>query len=143
MSTTVHLLYRDACNYKTVSSVVFAGDPTPELVDRFLAAREESSFDSNCIVPEQVGLQHPAHDNPIFSLRFPDEEDDHGYVEIERDDIEETISKPTDDRTFEQFVIECEQANADGWDPDLAIAAAGGWQDEEKCARLRGGDVDE
>lgn len=134
MTTTVHLLYRDACNYKTSSTVVFEGDATPELIERFLEAR-----DADFIVPEQVGLTHPALNNDIFVGRFPDKEDDHGFVEVERDDIEPG-GRVTDPRTFEQFVEECELAAAEGWDPDVAIAAAGWWKDPDHCARLRGGE---
>lgn len=134
MSTTVHLLYRDACNYKTSESVVFNGDATPELVERLFAALD----DGENIVPEQVGLEHPALKNDIFAGRWPDEEDDHGYSEILRDDVEPG-GQVTDDRTFEQFVEACEQAAAAGWDPMVSINANGGWQDPEHCARLRGG----
>lgn len=135
MTTTVHLLYRDACNYKTISRVVFHGEATPKLQARFFAALE----DGECLVPEQVGLEHPALSNDIFSARWPDEEDDHGYIEIVGDDVIEPGGVATDERTFEQFVEACEAAAADGWDPMISINANGGWQDPEHCAALRGG----
>jgi hypothetical protein len=139
MNTRVDLLYRDGCNY-AYSRVVFAGEPTPELVTRFLATRDNGDW----IVTEQVGLTHPALESDTFNNgRFPDEEDDHGYTEVEERDIEATDDAATDERTFAEFVEACERAQRDGWDPDIAIAAAGGWSDPELCAQLRGSYDDE
>jgi hypothetical protein len=136
MNTLINLLYRDGCNYKTGEDVIFAGAPTPELT-----ARYEATLDgADAIVAEQVGLENPARNDELFDRRFPDEEDDHGWVEA--GDIEPTDHDPTDPRTFEQFVIECETiAAGDGWDPMVCINAAGGWTDPEEAAAHRNGDI--
>ena len=131
-NTQVAYLYRDACNFKAYGGAVFTGPPDPALVARLLAARDDDQF----LVPEQVGLEHPGNS---MGERFPDEEDDHGFVELEADDITEVTTAPTDGRTFAEFVDACEAAAETGWDPDLAISAAGGWTDPDIAARLRGG----
>ena len=133
-ATRIDLLYRDAANYKTASGVVFRGEPTPDLVARLTAA-----LDGDSIVCEQVGLIHPARTDNLFAGRFPDEEDDHGWVELDPERIRAVTSAPTDDRTFAEFVAACEQAAADGWDPDISIDEAGGWTDPVVAARLRNG----
>lgn len=133
-NTRVTLLYRDACNYKTANAIVFTGEPTPELVERFRIALDEQQF----LVPGQVALEHPALSNDTFNNgRFPDEEDDHGWVEVGEDDVELTPDDPTDPRTFEEFVVACESV-ADGWDPMVTINACGGWTDPDLAAQLRG-----
>ena len=139
-NTLLEMQYRDGCNFKARSDVIFSGEPTPELLTRYLATLD--GFGDEALVPEQVGLENPARHDDIFSSRFPDEEDDHGWVEAF--DVEPTDRAPTDDRTFEAFVAECEAIAAGaGWDPMVGINAAGGWTDPETAARLRGGDLED
>lgn len=133
-NTLLHLMYRDACNYKAWSSVVFEGPPTPELVARLMASLDEGEY----IVAEQVGLVTPARENATFAGRYPDGEDDHGYTEIHESDIEAT-NESASAGPFAGFVERCEAAAADGWDTDLAIEAAGGWTDPDLAAALRNG----
>lgn len=139
MNTKVTFLYRDACNYKTASEAIFAGEPTDELRQRFFAALNDGEY----LVPVQVGVDHPASGSYMDNGRFPDEEDDHGWVEVGERDVEPTEhEEPTDERTFERFVVACEAANEKGWDPMTTINAAGGWSDPDLAAQLRGS-VDE
>lgn len=138
-NTQLTLLYRDACNYKTTGEVVFKGTPTPKLVARLMATLSEGEY----LVPEQVGLTHPATQDPMFASRFPDEQDDHGFVEVATHDVVATHAPADDERTFAAFVDACEKAAAQGWDPMLAINAAGDWTDPELAARLRNGDADQ
>lgn len=138
MSTLVPLMYRDACNYKTYTDVIFQGSPTPELLERLRAVATADGADDCCIVAEQVGLENPARSDDTFGRRFPDEEDDHGYVEVLIDDVKAVTRLASDGRTFEQFVEECERVAAEGWDPMACITASGGWTDPELAARLRG-----
>ncbi len=130
MNTKIALLYRDACNYKAYGSEVFAGDPTPMLVARLRAALE----DGKRLVPEQVSLTHLGSTDGLMEARWPDEEDDHGYEDVE--EITATEAEPTDSRTFEEFVRDCEKVKT--WDPMVAIEEAGGWTDPEVAAKLRG-----
>jgi hypothetical protein len=140
MNTAVSLMYRDACNYKTTQSYIFEGAPKASLVEQLLASRD--GYDGESILPTQVGLAHPAVFNDIFAGRWPDEEDDHMWVEFGADSIVPTDEEPTENVTFRAFVGRCVALSEQGWDETAALAEAGGWQDPEKCAALRGGSDD-
>lgn len=96
MNTKFRYLYRDASNYKQHGEMVFRGSPTPALVELL-----KSSFDGGeFFYPESVGVK------PVF---FEEKtEDDHDMHEF--DSVEETTEKPTDKRTFGQFVAECRKS---------------------------------
>lgn len=130
-NTIISFMYRDACNYKTYDTVAFDGPVTDEQVARFYAACEEDDW----FVAEQVGLINPAREDGTFSSRFPDEEDDHGYVELV--DVSPTRQRATGG-PISEFLTRFEAAAADGWNPAVAIEAAGGWTDPDLAAQLRG-----
>lgn len=133
--TRIDLMYRDGCNYKAYSYIVFTGAPDPVLVQRLTASLEGGRQ----LVPEQVGLSHPG--GTEFAPRFPDEEDDHGWTDVMG--AAAVDAEASDGRTFAAFVAACEKASAEGWDPMIAIEAHGGWTDPEAAAKLRGGEDDE
>ena len=120
LNTMVPVIYRDACNYKLHASWVFTGPPTPELTERLRSALDDGLY----LVAEQVGFEHLARGDDLFMLRFPDPEDDHGYLELEVDQVAPTAEEATDGRTFEQFVAACEAVGG-LWDPTLAVNATG------------------
>lgn len=101
MTTKVFLQYRDASNYKTQPvPVIFAGDPTPELIARLIARLEDpGGLNSGSLIAEQVGLEQPSFGGVY--------EDDHCWTEIEIDP-EPCTAQATDDRTFAEFVAEVE-----------------------------------
>lgn len=106
MNTKVNLCNRDAANFKVWGVVVFAGEPTAELV-----ARARATFDgpveNDSIICQQVGV-----DGPTFGGCYAD---DDAWVEVH--EIEATDREPTDDRTFEEFVAVLEATAEEGWDP--------------------------
>jgi len=100
-------LYRDASNYKAWGSVVFAGEPTDDLVRRLLRALETSEF----FIAHQVRIPE------LFSglHSWPLEQDDHCWHEFSC--IESTNESANDRyrRTIEEFIVEVEQQSALGW----------------------------
>lgn len=111
LNTRLDFLYRDAANYKTTSTVVVKGSPTPDLTARLHAALDEGTY----FAPELVGLEHPARRDVVFMARFPDPDDDHPFVELDADGITATARPATDTRTLSELVAAFEAAHAAGW----------------------------
>lgn len=105
LNTRLNLMYRDASNYKSTGEVVFAGAPTPELVNRFYAACDDDAGTGPSIICEQVAIEKPSFGGVY--------EDDHPWVEVSLDPVG---AAATDHRTFEEFVQEVEAAAVEGWD---------------------------
>ncbi|MDQ6799713.1 MAG: hypothetical protein M3041_02645 [Acidobacteriota bacterium] len=106
-NTRFHYLYRDASNYKSWGSIVFAEEITDELNTRLSCALESGQF----LIADQIRL-------PELFLVLPDwplEQDDHCWHEF---DVTESTTDAPDDirgRTIHDFVIEVEQESRNGW----------------------------
>lgn len=112
MHTAVHVLYRDASNYKQRATYVFAGPISDTDRDRLTEALDDGLY----LIPTEVGLPHLGAE-PTGGLGwslFPTE-DDHVWHEL--DEIELVDRAPNQDRTIAEFVNDV--CNAD-WD----VAAA-------------------
>jgi hypothetical protein len=109
--------YRDASNYKMAGSVRFAGEFDFDDVMRL----EKSLDPMTGFVPSAVGIEH---------LQFPGSagrtDDDHPYHEVHS--VSSDPGEPDDERTFKQFVDECEKVNWDEagerWSRDTPICDA-------------------
>lgn len=105
MNTGLEYLYRDASNYKRWGEVVFAGEATAELRERFANVLHEGEW----FIAEQVRLPN------VFLDDFPINDDDHCWHEFFA--FVSTDAEVTDayDRTMEQLVTEFERVCGAGW----------------------------
>lgn len=87
LNTRLTYRYRDADNYKTSNTVVFAGEPTPEL----LALVRGALNDGDSFIPSQVGLEDlqghlQQYDSPASQEEYaanPASDPDHPWHELE------------------------------------------------------------
>jgi hypothetical protein len=119
-NTAVDVHYQDADGFWTRETVVFSGRPSWRLNRRLRKAMHAG----RAVVAEQVGLVNPGRQHGFFAGDFPAEGYDHGWVEL---NAAATSHPATDVRSFEQFVADCQAAAREGWDEQVCIAAAGGW----------------
>lgn len=111
MNTLIHILYRDAHNYKAIAGATVAGYD-PALIDAIKATLDDEQF----FIPEQVGL-----DRPVFDFgRGWDPDVDHPWCEIY---FEPTQRTPTQGRTLGQLTAAFEAVE---WDPFGTEAALRG-----------------
>lgn len=104
MNTIFNYLYRDASNYKNWGSVTFQGEYTPEQEGRMKNAFDMREF----FIADQVDV-----DEVFFTYGELSKEDDHCWHEF--DSLELTNEEATDERTFEEFVRDVEEASRLGW----------------------------
>lgn len=110
MNTRLDYLYRDAANYKTHGTHVFAGPPEAPLIDRLRAAL----FDREYLVASQVGI--PAVAPWMLGDATYDESVDHLLHEVLWPPSP-TSADPTDPGiSFKEFVRQVEEASRSGWD---------------------------
>jgi hypothetical protein len=95
----VNLFYRDASNYKTSGAVVFAGPLRASDVLRL----ERCLVSEMGMIPSAVGLSNLSFDEEGRS------DDDHPWHDVTG--VIATKDEPEDDRTFAQFVRDCERAS--------------------------------
>jgi hypothetical protein len=112
VNTRLEYLYRDASNYKRWGEVVFAGEPTAALRERFTSALHEGEW----FIAEQVRLPN------VFLDDFPINDDDHCWHEFFA--FASAGGEVTDahERTMEQLVTEFEGVCAAGWKEFARIA---------------------
>src|SRR5512142_2646312 len=105
MNTLLNYLYRDADNYKEWGSIIFGGAITDNLRNRFVRGLEGAEF----FIADQIRVPE------LFPDTWPIYVADHCWHEFS--DFESIAEAPNDrfSRTIEEFVIEVERANADGW----------------------------
>jgi hypothetical protein len=105
MNTLLKYLYRDADNYKEWGSIVFGGEITDELRNRFVRALEGEEF----FIADQIRVPE------LFPDTWPVYAADHCWHAFS--DFELTAETQDDrfSRTIEEFVREVECAGADGW----------------------------
>lgn len=107
-NASLSYMYRDGGNYKRWGSVTFQGAPTLDLTTRLAKALNQREY----FIPKQVRIP------PMFSYPTEhayDAELDHQWHEVIQ--IEDVTDAPDDVlmRTFEDFVLEVEQAARVGW----------------------------
>ncbi len=105
--TVVEYMYRDAANYKQHGKAFFVGAPEPNLVSRL---HDDAGAEFN---PDQVGLPNLRDE---MAGNYDDDSDIHEITGV--DSISYAIQYGTDERTFEEFVRECE--DVDEWHRDSA-----------------------
>lgn len=105
MNTLLAYLYRDADNYKEWGSIVFSGEITDDLRNRFVRALEGEEF----FIADQIRVPE------VFPNTWPIYAADHCWHAFS--DFELTAEAPNDrfSRTIEEFVREVERADSDGW----------------------------
>lgn len=92
MNTEITYLYRDASNYKQLTTVVVVGEITPAQVDEIVACLFEGEY----FVPSLVGLP----ENRFESWT----EDDHPWFELCKEDFASTERPATIELTADQLV---------------------------------------
>ena len=103
LNTKISYLYRDASNYKRHHEIIVSGMLTQKDIAEILDALNEGEY----FIPEQIGF--PAE-------RFSDTtEDDHCWMELEKDSFEFTFFKPTIDMSAKEVVEQFRKAK-DHWD---------------------------
>ncbi len=105
--TLVEYMYRDASNYKQHGKAFFKGAPEPNLVSRL---HDAAGVEFN---PDQVGLAN-LRDEMASHYHYDDDSDIHEITDVES--ISYAIQYGNDERTFEEFVRECEAV--DEWHKD-------------------------
>jgi hypothetical protein len=105
MNTLFNYLYRDGSNYKQWGSIVFKGEITDGLRERFARALEGCEF----FIADQIRVPE------VFPDTWPIYADDHCWHEFS--EFETTNDAPSDphSRTIEEFVHEAERADSAGW----------------------------
>ena len=117
MNTLLNYLYRDADNYKEWGSVVFSGEITDDLRNRFVRALEATEF----FIADQVRVPE------VFPDTWPTYAADHCWHEFSNFELTAEAANDRLSRTIEELVSEVERAGSDGWrdfDP------------EERCRRV-------
>lgn len=111
-NTRVHLLYRDASNYKQPAEMVVAGT-----FDDAAASRVEAALDHGkwLIVPQlaaRLGAEVPDPREKMLSL-YQENDDDHCWVELLA--LEATDAAPDGELAAAAFLEALEACAAEGW----------------------------
>jgi hypothetical protein len=104
-NTKFEYLYRDASNYKSWGSVVFAGPSNDDMQMRLMSAFESGEF----FIAQQVRIPE------VFLKGWPLDQDDHCWHAFSS--MEETDEPANDShsRKIVEFVDEVERAATEGW----------------------------
>ena len=101
LNTKISYMYRDACNYKQLQSVILSGELTKGQIQQIY-----DSCDGEFFIPAQVGLPE---------IRFGEiTEDDSCWFEI--GDITLTLDNPTENYTAKEVLDKFLDAKENGWD---------------------------
>lgn len=103
-NTRMEYLYRDGSNWKSWGEVTFRGAPSPESLARLRKAFNSGDY----FIAEQVRVRELFFDSGPYA-------EDHCWHEFSQ--VESTTNPGDDpyDRTFDEFVAECETAAEVGW----------------------------
>ena len=135
MNTKFSYLYQDGSGHRYFAERIFAGPPTPELVERLRQAMERADDEGTYrFIAAQVGLPSVfpwVADIPgTEPVQFRPSEDplwhevNLGEGETVQAGLLLSDDEPTDGRSLEQFVRSVEQAKKEGWKPDDEHGAA-------------------
>ena len=114
MNTKISFLYTDADNYKFVHSVVVNGPATEAQIDAILETLDEEEF----FIPDLVGFPCDYATGYTYN-----EDADHPFCRLEKDDFEETSEAPTVDMTMDD-VVKSFVAHAGSWEMDNSVCAS-------------------
>jgi len=104
-NTKFEYLYRDASNYKSWGSVVFADPISDDIRMRLISALESGEF----FIARQVRIAQ------VFLNGWPLDQDDHCWHEFFSVEPTDEPANDPHGRTIDQFVDEVKQAAKEGW----------------------------
>jgi hypothetical protein len=105
MNTLFNYLYRDASNYKEWGEIVFKGEATQALGERFARALDGGDF----FIADQIRIPE------VFPSTWPVYADDHCWHESAGFELTERPVTDSLARAIEAFVVEAERASSAGW----------------------------
>ena len=114
MNIKFNYLYRDGSNYKQYNEVIFS-NPNAINVLYIWRAIKHHLISGQWFVAKEWALPDMHFKEYLFDTRI-----DHDWHEFE--DVEETLSNPTQDGTIDDFLLVI--ANPEIWDNDIKCRAA-------------------
>jgi hypothetical protein len=111
-NTAFHWSHGDDAGGRSHCGAVFAGVATPGQIQRLEAAFIKDERGRCSFIPDMVGLRNMDIENPG------------GHAPNQFEKMGRTAQKPSDPRSFAEFVYVMERAAAQGWEPSPAAPEA-------------------